>query len=196
MDSGKTAIRAAAIVFAALGFIAASGSAANTLVLGGSFAQTCSEAARRAADHGIWDGQAIFACSLAIDTERLTTHERAATYVNRGSLLLVDREFAEAKSDFDTALSIEPALGEAFADRGAALIGEHDFTGAIADIDRGLALKAEEPEKSYFNRAIAQENLGDLTSAYHDYQKAAELRPNWELPRTELQRFKVTRQVE
>src|SRR5579871_1431624 len=120
MSSGKTAIRAAAVMFAALGSIAATECAANTTVLGGSFATVCSQAARRAADHGIQDGQAIFACNLAIDTERLSTHERAATYVNRGTLLVVDREYAEAKSDFDTALSIEPALGEAFADRGAA----------------------------------------------------------------------------
>jgi hypothetical protein len=42
-------------------------------------------------------------------------------------------------------------------------------------------------------RAIAHENLGDLTAAYRDYSKAAELDPDWDAPKKELTRFTVKR---
>ena len=72
------------------------------------------------------------------------------------------------------------------------MIGQgHDADG-IAEIDRGLALNPMEPEKAYFNRAIAEERLGDLKSAYADYRKAQTLKPDWPLPANELARFKVT----
>ena len=42
-------------------------------------------------------------------------------------------------------------------------------------------------------RPIAHENLGDLTAAYRDYSKAAELDPDWDAPKKELTRFTVKR---
>ncbi len=74
---------------------------------------------------------------------------------------------------------------------GAALIGQGRFAEGVAEIDKGLALNPTEPEKAYFNRAVAEERLGDLKSAYNDYRKAQELKPDWPLPQTELARFRV-----
>jgi len=61
----------------------------------------------------------------------------------------------------------------------------------VADIDRGLAYGPEQPEKAYFNRALAKEFLDDTKGAYLDYLKAAELAPTWTAPQVELKRFTV-----
>ena len=71
------------------------------------------------------------------------------------------------------------------------LVGEgHDAEGA-AEITRGLARHPTEPEKAYFNRALAEERLNDLRAAYFDYQMALQLKPDWPAPKAELARFHV-----
>jgi tetratricopeptide (TPR) repeat protein len=181
------------IAFAALAFgLSAAPALADVTVIGNGLAAGCSAAARSVAGNGPARREALDQCTLALDNEVLSPHERAATYVNRGVLHLADRDFAAARSDFDAALRIEPTLAEALTNRGAALIGQgHDAQG-IAEIDKGLALSPMEPEKAYFNRAIAEERLGDLKSAYADYRKAQALKPDWPLPATELARFRVS----
>ena len=59
-------------------------------------------------------------------------------------------------------------------------------------IDRGLALGVREPQKAWYNRGVANEGLGDLTAAYRDYSRAAELDPEWTAPKSELARFSVS----
>ena len=75
-----------------------------------------------------------------------------------------------------------------------ALVAERRFREGDVEIDRGLALGADEPEKAYFNRALAWEGLDDMKAAWLDYQKALEIRPDWDAPRRELTRFTVTRE--
>lgn len=165
---------------------------ADVTVIGNGLAAACSTAARGAAAKAPARADAERECTLALDGEALTPHEAAATYVNRGVLRLTDGDTQAARGDFDQALRIEPRLAEAIVDRGAALIaGGHDAEGA-AEITRGLALNPTEPEKAYYNRAVAEERLGDVKSAYFDYRKAADLRPGWPLPKTELARFRVS----
>lgn len=168
---------------------------AAVTVMGGGLAQACSKAARGASKGSVVDQQSIANCSLAIDSELLSTRDMAGTYVNRGVLLLARSAYRDARRDFESALYLAPNLGEAYVNRGAALIAEHRFAEGVADIDKGLALGSEEPEKAYFNRGLAHEYLDDLKSAYLDYQKAAELKPDWDEPKKELARFTLTRQT-
>lgn len=144
-----------------------------------------------AAQHGHATRETIKGCTLSIQMEGLSGRELAGTYVNRGVLYLVGGDYGAAETDFDTALSIDPSMGEAYINRGAAEIAQRRWSQGIADIDRGLPLKPEQPEKAYFNRAIAREQLEDVRGAYADYQKAIELAPTWALPKDELKRFTV-----
>jgi tetratricopeptide (TPR) repeat protein len=165
---------------------------ADTTVIGGGFAQECSESAKLAAINRPAHADAITECTLALDNEVLTTHDLASTHVNRGVLYLAVAQYSDALRDFDEALRIEPQLGEALVNRGAALIGQgHDADG-IAEINKGLAFNPAQPEKAYFNRAVAEERLNDLKAAYFDYKKASELKPDWDMPKAELARFSVT----
>jgi tetratricopeptide (TPR) repeat protein len=165
-------------------------SAAYT-VFGNGMAQICSETAK-AMEKGIKVPlNAIDTCRMAIEDENLGQRDLAGTYINRGVLYLAQGGYHEAKQDFDSAIAIIPALGEAYVNRGAALVGLRLYSDAIADIDRGLALNPGEPEKAYFNRGLAEEGLDNIPAAYRDYSHAAELKPDWAPPRNELSRFTV-----
>lgn len=166
---------------------AAIGSAAAAVsVIGRGDAYACFEAARSGAAGRL----ALNACDAALQGF-LGEEERAATLVNRGVLRLQRREAELALADFDAALALRPGLGEAHVNRGAALILLDRPNEALAAIDTGLALGSADPHEAYFNRAIAAEALGDLQTAYHDYQRARALAPAWLPPQVELARFTV-----
>lgn len=169
--------------------LCAGAAGASTLVIGGGAAKDCSVAAI----NGRSDQTSITTCTLALETETLGFRDRARTYVNRGVLHMRQRDFDDAVSDFDAASKIDPNLGEAFVNRGAAYVGTQRYGEGLTQIDQGLALGVKDPEKAFYNRAIAHENLGDVTAAYRDYTKAAELDPDWDAPKKELTRFTVKR---
>jgi tetratricopeptide (TPR) repeat protein len=164
---------------------------ADVTVIGNGLAADCSRAAKAMSNNQGVRAEAVQLCTLALENESLTPHETAATFVNRGVLYLGGRTFDAALRDFAEALKIEPMLAEAHVNRGAALIGKGQDAEGVAEIDKGLALNTTEPEKAYFNRAVAEERQGDLKSAYLDYRKALELKPDWDLPKTELARFRL-----
>jgi tetratricopeptide (TPR) repeat protein len=172
-----------------------------TTVLGGGMAQACSMAARAAVKAAEFKrsrmlvpipADALIACDRALQTETLTVRDLAATYVNRGVLLMGRANYPLALADYESALHIKPKLAEAHANRGAALIALYRDQEGIDAITQGLALQTEEPEKSYYNRAIARERLDDMKGAYLDYLKASELKPDWEDPRLQMTRFTLT----
>ena len=101
-------------------------------------------------------------------------------------------EYEPARTDFDTAIALQPKLGEAWVNRGAAEVGEKRYQAALDDINGALKLGVKEPEKAYFNRALAYEGLDDEKSAYLDYLQALTLKPGWALPEHELLRFTVS----
>jgi Tfp pilus assembly protein PilF len=164
------------------------GQAAETIFGGSTAAGDCYKVAKSGGELSA----GIDSCTLAIQTELLSDHDLAGTYVNRGVLYMSMAAYELARRDFEQAMKFDPKMGEAVVNYGGALIGEKKYADGIAEITRGLALNPEEPEKAYFNRALAYESLDDLKSAYYDYSKAAELKPNWAEPRDEMARFTVS----
>jgi len=147
------------------------------------------EGCARAAQWGDTAGNGADLCTQVLAVTTLSDHDKAATYVDRGAVYLQHRKFAQAQADFEAAIKIAPDLGNAYVNHGAAMIGQKRYAEGIADIDKGLPLNPDQPEKAYFNRAIADENLGDRAAAMADYQKASALQPNWAAPKAELARF-------
>ncbi|MDP8916781.1 MAG: hypothetical protein M3M95_06220 [Pseudomonadota bacterium] len=179
--------KAAALAVLVIGSGAAWTTQASVIVLGSTRAHACMDAAFA----GARDRTAIATCTAALEEQALSPKDRAATLVNRGVLLMNRLDFQAAFSDFDDATRINPKLGEAAFNRGSALIALGRYSEGLVDIERGLQLGVREPEKAYYNRAIAREELDDPKGAYLDYRQAARLKPEWDLPRLELARFEV-----
>jgi tetratricopeptide (TPR) repeat protein len=167
----------------------AGGSQAAVTVLGGGMAKQCSQAALG----GESDARYEALCSQALDSEILSLRDRAGTYVNRGILKLRRKDFKGSQFDFNRAIETKPDLGEAYVNRGAAAVGARRYSEGLADLNKALTLGVEEPEKAYYNRALAYEGLDNMKAAYFDYQKAVELKPEWDQPKQELARFTVER---
>ncbi len=174
---------------AAVALAMAGSAGASVTVIGGGLAEACSKAALA----GREDPRAEQTCTQSIETEALDGRDRAGTYVNRGILKLRRKAWDAAIADFNEAVRLRPEMGEAYVNRGAVAIGQHQYARSLPDLNKGLALGVEEPAKVYFNRALAYEGLDDAKSAYFDYQKAMELSPDWDAPKTELARFHVER---
>ena len=136
---------------------------------------------------------AMDSCNVALVENALTPANRAGTLVNRGVLQMNRRDYGAALADFEAALVVKPELGEAFFNRGSVYIAQGRFDEGVADINRSLTLGLKQPEKAFYNRAIAREELSDTSGAYRDYLEAARLKPDWRLPRQELARFTVQR---
>ena len=197
----KLTVLGAALLLAAALPVAGQAQVGSTIVLGGGFAEGCSRAAldlvranERRGDRMGPPVDAIALCNRALSEESLDRRDQAATHVNRGVLEMNARTFAAARADFARAVDLKPDLAEAHVNLGGALIALGDYRAGVVAIDRGLDLQTEEPEKAYFNRAMARERLDDIKGAYFDFLKASELKPDWEAPRTQMQRFTVTPQ--
>lgn len=186
---------AAAAAFA-VGALASGGAVradGSMSVLGTNAAGHCSEAAATAARGGRASVEAIESCDEAIKHVALSSEELAASYVNRGVLHLALSNYAAAVADDDAALQIQANLPDALVNRGAALAGQKRFADAIKDFDHALALSPRFPQRVYYNRGLAREDLGDLKGAYLDYLKASQLDPSWDRPKSELARFTVSK---
>ena len=85
-------------------------------------------------------------------------------------------------------------MAEAIVNRGSIFLVQHRPQAAAANFERALMFNPAHPEKVYFNRALAREEMGDLGGAYADYAQAAKLAPQWEQPKREMIRFTIVRQ--
>lgn len=172
---------------ATAGLVTAGAAQAQQMVLGKTLQASCYE--RALYENSSFD--ALRLCDEAVARANETMQDRAATYINRGIIRLRRDRLDDAMTDFDTALQLDPQMGDAYINQAAVYLRQSRYDDALKAIGIGLTLELERPQAAYFNRAIAHEMAGDIESAYYDYQRAAELDPEWELPRTELQRFQV-----
>ena len=96
-----------------------------------------------------------------------------------------------ASGKTESGVRLMPDMGEGYLNRGAAFIGQKRFSEALTDIDRGLKLGVSRPEIGYYDRAIANEALGNVKAAYDDYRQALAIEPRFERASEQLKRFKV-----
>lgn len=130
-------------------------------------------------------------CTRALKEQAMTRKNRAATHVNRGVIRMRDGRYDEALQDYGEAIDLNGELGAAFLNQGAAHIYVRDYAAAIASLDRAIELDSKDLFAAYYNRAIAREGTGDVEGAYYDFQKALDLKPEWDLAEQQLQRFRI-----
>ncbi len=91
--------------------------------------------------------------------------------------LLIDQErVAEALSDLDTILALQPWSPEFLAARGYAHGKNRDWALSVADLDRAIELGSRDPW-AYINRGLARTELGNRAGAISDLRRALELPP-------------------
>jgi len=162
---------------------------AQTVVIGNGAPQACYMSAMTG-DQGSMS--AIRTCTDAINSTMVRSDE-AATYVNRGVLLMRRGDNAKALKDYQQAIKIEPKLAEAYINYGVALFYEGDNDGALAAYNSAVALDTDKMALTLFNRALAHERMENPKAAYYDLKAALELRPDWEQAQKSLERFTVVR---
>lgn len=159
-----------------------------TIVLGESLARTCYENAAG----GQFTMQALEDCDRVFNTTDVSGHDRAATYTNRAVIRQGRGDIEGAIADLTAAIRLGPPLAVPHLNLGGIYALRGQWADARAEIDQGVALDPTAARANdYFTRAAAREELGDIPGAYADYQKAAELAPEWDMPRQELSRFRV-----
>lgn len=168
--------------------VSATGAASQAMTtIGSSAAQACYEAARdqRTAHADLGN------CDQALRGV-LSSSDLVATHVNRGIIFALRADYARALLDYDRAISLNPGEADAFLNKGLLLlrVPKRDRE-ALRVIDMAIAKKTTQPALAYFARAITHERLGNLNAAYRDYQQAAILDPQWDLPARELRRFRT-----
>lgn len=161
------------------------------IVIGRSLAATCYDHARL----GRADRAALIDCDTALQ-QGATGEERIAVLVNRGLVRAARGDFEGAIADYDAAIASQPDLAEAHINAGRAYAALTRWDDAEAAFGRAIALWQEDDGSEvlrnlHFDRAIAREEIEDFAGAYDDYMRAAELDPEWDAPRRELQRFRV-----
>lgn len=159
---------------------------ATVSVIGDGPARTCFQLAT----YEKADEASLKVCKDALDSD-LSKRDRAATFINRGVIEMGLDRMQAAQDDFNKGIEMMPLMGEGYLNRGAAFIAQKRFSEALEDLNKGLALGVSRPEIGYYDRAIANEALGNVKAAYDDYRQALTIEPRFERAREQLTRFKV-----
>lgn len=101
--------------------------------------------------------------------------EWAAPWGNRALARLGRKEYDLAIADYTAAIEKNPAAGPYYHNRGEAYLQTGQYEKVIPDCDRAIAL--EGLAISYFNRAVAQANLGRDEGALQDLTAALRKEP-------------------
>ena len=181
-------VRAVLYFLAATAFAAPA--AASVVVIGGSAARQCYDAAE---SRRIPSPETLSMCDHAIMNEPLGTRDLVATYINRGILRVRTGRTSDGIADFNAAIERDPTIAEAWFNRGVALMRTQGPEQALPSFNAAVERSTNRPALAYFGRAVALEALGNVSGAYADYRRASELDPEWDRPRAELARFTVRR---
>jgi serine/threonine protein kinase/tetratricopeptide (TPR) repeat protein len=102
------------------------------------------------------------------------------THFHRGLVHLRQRDYSQARADFDHVLEMEPRNADAFINRALAWRGLKRHKEAIADLNQALALNAPYT-RVYFLRSRLRDAAGDKDGAQDDKQEGLKREPKDEL---------------
>jgi tetratricopeptide (TPR) repeat protein len=144
-----------------------------------------SQAARQQAEAAAARGREAFAGeeyakAIAAFDEAISLAPRAGYYRERGLSNWYWHRYGEAIVDYNEALKMDPALGEAvWFGRGQVLAEAGRYEEAIADLERVLANRPESESAGYLYRAkgVARAGLGQAAEAQRDFDRSMSLAP-------------------
>src|SRR5690242_6903345 len=157
------------------------------ITVGGPLSRICYEAALAGDDRS----SAIEGCTRALEEEGMMPTDRAATYVNRGIINMMQGHDADADADFNSALALNKDLPDAWLNKGFLRIRNGDGRDALPLLQEGINRNPDRQALAIFARGVAYEQMGDFDSAYRDLRRAHNLEPRWALPKEYLTRYQV-----
>lgn len=128
------------------------------------------------------------ACDKALADGRMNQTDRKKTLVNRGVIRNRAGALAEAKADFNAALAIDEALGEAYLNRGNSHYLERQFNAALADYQRALEAGVNKPWAAWYNIGLVYQAQNKQDEARAAFEKALELNPDFSQAKQKLER--------
>ena len=160
------------------------------ITVGGPLSRICYEAALAGDDRR----SALEGCTRALEEEGMQPRDRAATYVNRGIINMIQGHDANADADFDAALALNRDLPDAWLNKGFLRIRNGDGRDALPLLQEGIKRSPDRQALAIFARGVAYEQMGKFDSAYRDLRRAHDLEPRWALPKEYLARYQVVSQ--
>lgn len=151
----------------------------------------CAAAVEAASRSGTVTDAATNTCRQALGWAHFAPDEKGPVLSNNGVLHLIRGDYQAALADFNSALRAGAEPSSTLNDRGLAQAGLLQYQAAVDSYGEALTKATGNQERIYFNRAMAEEDLGNLKAAFLDYRKAAELAPTWRKAADQLSRFKV-----
>ncbi len=177
------------LILLVLPFIAG---AQSITVLGDSVdAKECFTSAKFAIQMQSTSQSEVDACSRALMFQNLRLRDKAATYVNRGILYVALEEYQLAIKDYEFAKNLYPSFGAIHVNRGNLFFLGQSYDSAIMEYTKALDLDLHQDYVAYLNRGMAYEKLGKLLDAETNYRQAIELRPEWVLAKSKLERVLI-----
>jgi tetratricopeptide (TPR) repeat protein len=185
---GRTAMR---IVFVSALLAAAAALAlparAQVQVVGNGLAHDCFIQAQFAQDMRA----GISVCDDALKAQAMSGPDRASTLINRAIMKARSGDLDGAMGDYGAALGTGAKVGEAYLNRSATLIGMKRYADAQKDADQAIQLGTSRLEVAYYNRGIANEQMGNVQAAYEDFKAAVRIRPEFAPAADELSHFRL-----
>ena len=130
-------------------------------------------------------------CDDALKSPGQTRQNLAANHINRGIIRMRMKNYEAALEDYKAAHKLRPDFGAIYLNEGAAMIGAGHPGDAIVSLKKALELETQDPHAAHYNLGLAYDLTGQVTEAYYAFKKAEELRPDWDLPKEQLERYSV-----
>ena len=133
--------------------------------------------------------KAIRACSKAYKASIPLYDVRSDILTRRGLLQLSAGRFDKASQDFKSAAKLNNENEFAYLGEGYAALLKNDYVKA-AEFFNDCTSHNKAAPLAVFGLAMVKEMSGDMQGAVKSYEQAANMRPDWEAPRSELARVK------
>ncbi|MEZ5893143.1 MAG: tetratricopeptide repeat protein [Parvularculaceae bacterium] len=126
-------------------------------------------------------------CDIALKDNGLNRADRKRTLVNRGVIHNRNGDLSAAFDDFNAALDLDGALGEAYLNRGNAYYMSKQYDSALADYQRSLDLGLNKPWAAWYNIGLVYEAQNNPEKAREAYEAAAAANPNFSQAQQKLE---------
>lgn len=126
-------------------------------------------------------------CDKALKDPMTTPADKKKTFVNRGIIHNRNGDLTAALADFDAALKMDSALGEAYLNRGNSYFLAAKYAEALADYERALEADVSKPWAAWYNIGLVYDAQNNADKAREAYEKALEENPGFTLAQEKLE---------